>query len=258
MCQKRDTPVVTSSPRFRANLGLLVVGSGGLGYVFAASAVARGSGATTTYAGRSAVGVWCFVTAGLALIAAGLTVVRSRQHTGALSVLAGVLWFAPIWEGWEGGPALIRTVGMLTASFVFPVLIHLVLAANGPPMTRAARALIGMTYLGIGLCAVVVVLTRDPYLDPYCWANCTSNVFDVISQPDLARQVGRVQLGITAVSAVALTVMCALRLAKALGNGARQSWEALPGAILLGTATVAYSMLRWRHPLEDPSRTNDE
>jgi signal transduction histidine kinase len=249
--------VVTSSPRFRANPGLLVIGAVELAYVIAALAIARGSGATTTYAGRSAVAAWCFIAAGLALIAAGLIVFRSRPHPGALSVLAGVLWFAPIWEGWDGGPALIRTVGMLTASFVFPVLIHLVLAANGPPMTRPAAALIGMTYLGIGLCAVVVVLIRDPYLDPYCWANCTTNVFDVTSQPDLARQVGRVQLGITAVSAVALTVMCALRLAKAFSNGARQSWEALPGAILLGGATGAYCILRWRHPLEDPSRTND-
>src|SRR4029077_7382173 len=133
----------------------------GLAYVFAALVTARGSGATTTYAGRSAVVAWWFVAAGLALFAAGLIVFRSRPHIGALSVLAGVLWFAPIWDGWEGGPALLRTVGMLAASFVFPVLIHLVLAANGPPMTRAARALIGMTYLGIGLCAVVVVLIRD-------------------------------------------------------------------------------------------------
>jgi signal transduction histidine kinase len=255
--RERDNPAVTWSPRVRANLGLLVIGSAGLAYVFAALAIIRGSGATTTYAGRSPAAAWCFVTAGLALIAAGLFVLRSRPRTGALSVFAGVLWFAPVWEGWEGGPALIRTIGMLTASFVFPVLIHLVLAATGPPMTRAAEALIGLTYLGIGLCAVGIVLIRDPYLDPYCWANCTTNVFDVASQPELARQVGRVQLGITAVSAVALTVMCALRLAKVLSNGARQGWAVLPGAILLGATTAAYCILRWHHPLEDPSRTND-
>ncbi len=247
---------MTSSPRFWANLGLLIVGSLGLAYALAAAAIARGSGSATTYAGHSVAAEWCSVTAGLALMAAGLVTIRSQPHVGALSIVAGFVWFAPIWEGWEGGPALARTIGMLATAFVFPVLVHLVLAAAGRPMSRAVTALVAATYLLVGLCAVVVVLIRDPYLDPYCWANCTTNMFDVSPRPEVAQQVSRAQLGIMALSALAITILCAGRLAKAFGARARRYWEVLPGGVLFGAATVAYSVLRRQHPLEDPTRTS--
>lgn len=221
-------------------------------YVLAALAIARGPGIATTYAGRSVGGAWLFVTAGLALIAAGLLTVRNRLNTAVLSVLAGCLWFAPVWEGWEGGPAFVRTVGMLAAGFVFPVLVNLVLAAAGQPMSRAAVTLVGATYLLIGLSAVVVVLIRDPYLDPYCWANCTTNFLAVDSRPQLAQQIGWIQLGVAAVSALVLTVMCALRLAKGAGPAALRHWLVLTGGALLGGATVAYGILRRQSLLEDP------
>jgi signal transduction histidine kinase len=142
---------------------------------------------------------------------------------------------------------------MLAASFVFPVLVHLVFAAAGQPMSRAATALVGSTYILIGLPAVIVVLIRDPYLDPYCWANCTTNVFDASSRPELARQVGQVQLWITAASAVAFAITCIVGLSKAFGAGPRRYWEVLPGGALLGAATVAHTVLLRRRPLEDPS-----
>ena len=201
---------MTWSPRWRATPGALVIGSLGLTYAFAAWSIGRDSGIGTTYPGHSTVAAWSFVTAGLALIAAGLVTVRRRSHVGVLAVLAGFLWFAPIWEGWQGGPAIVRTIGMLAASFVFPAIAHLVLAATGTPMSRAAVWLVGATYVLVGLCAAVVVLVRDPYLDPYCWANCTTNVFDVTSQPELARQISSLQLGITAASALVLIMMCGL------------------------------------------------
>jgi signal transduction histidine kinase len=244
---------VTLSPRFRANLGLLVVGSLGLTYGFTALAIARRSGTATTYAGSSVIAAWCFVSAGLALVAAGLVRFRGRPRVGALSIFAGLIWFAPIWEGWEGGPALVRTIGMLAASFVFPVLVHLVVAAAGQPMSRAATALAGSTYILIGLPAVIVVLIRDPYLDPYCWANCTTNVFDASSRPELARQVGQVQLWNTAAGAVALAITCIVGLSKAFGTGPRRYWEVLPSGALLAAATVAHTVLMRRRPLEDPS-----
>ncbi len=230
-----------------------MIGSLGLTYAFAAWSIGRDSGIGTTYPGHSIVAAWSFVTAGLALIAAGLVTVRRRSHVGVLAVLAGFLWFAPIWEGWQGGPAIVRTIGMLAASFVFPAIAHLVLAATGTPMSRAAVWLVGATYVLVGLCAAVVVLVRDPYLDPYCWANCTTNVFDVTSQPELARQISRLQLGITAASALVLIMMCAARLVRSSTTGVRRNWKALPGGVLFGVATVSYYVLRRQHPLEDPS-----
>jgi signal transduction histidine kinase len=244
---------VTRLPRLRAILGLLVVGSLGLTYGLTALVIARRFGTATTYAGSSVFAAWCFVSAGLALVAAGLVRFRGRPRVGALSIFAGLIWFAPIWEGWEGGPALVRTIGMLAASFVFPVLVHLVLAAAGQPMSRAATAFVGSTYTLIGLPAVIVVLIRDPYLDPYCWANCTTNVFDATSQPDLARQVGQLQSWITAAAAVTFAITCIGGLTKAFRAGPRRYWEVLPGGGLLGAATVAHTVLLRRRPLEDPS-----
>jgi signal transduction histidine kinase len=233
---------------------LVVAGAFALAYGFAAAAVARESGAVTTYAGRSIGAAWFFAAAGLGLIAAGSATLRRRTRLGVLSLVAGLLWFAPIWEGWEGGPALARSVGMLAAGLVFPVLVHLVLASTGRPMSRPTIVLVASTYLLIGSCAVIVALVRDPYLDPYCWANCTTNTFDVASRPELARQVVEVQWWITGAAAAVLIATCVAQMGKAFGSsGPRRYWGLLPGGALLGAATVAYGVLLRRQPLEDPS-----
>ena len=234
---------------------MLVAGALGVAYVVVAMAIARGSGTTTTYAGHSALAAWCFASAGIALVAAGVATGRTRSSLGALAIVAGVVWFAPVWEGWEGGPALARTVGMLAASFVFPVLVHLVLAAAERPLSRAAVVVIGLTYLLIGGCAVTVMLIRDPYYDPYCWANCTTNRFVVSSRPELARQVGDVQWWFTAIGGAGFAVVCVARLVKAFTAGPRRYWEVLPGGVVLGFATVAHVVLLRRHRLEDPDLT---
>ena len=44
-------------------------------------------------------------------------------------MLAGAAWFAPDWIGWEGGPSVVRSIGMVVAPFVAPLLFHIALAA---------------------------------------------------------------------------------------------------------------------------------
>ena len=113
--------------------------------------IAHGSGAFTTYAGRSKVAATLFVVAGLGLIAAGLITGRRRRLVGGLAVVAGLVWFAPAWEGWEGGPALPRAAAMLAAALVFPVLVHLVLVAVMPTLSRpTAMVVIVATYALVG------------------------------------------------------------------------------------------------------------
>jgi signal transduction histidine kinase len=247
-----ENPEVTSSRRSGAIHGVLVVaGIVSLVYAVTAALVARGSGTATTYAGHSVALATLFVTAGLALFASGLLVADGRPQLGILSVVAGVLWFAPVWEGWGDGPALVRTLGMLAASFVFPVLVHVVVAASRS-LSGAGALLVVATYVLVGVCAVAVVLVRDPYLDPYCWANCTDNVFDIRSEPELGRRIMRWQSWITTGCAAALTVMCVARLVSALTAGPRRHWEVLPGGALLGVATIAFGIV-WRlQPLEAP------
>jgi signal transduction histidine kinase len=231
---------------------LVVLGGVGLAYGLGAIAIARGSGPTTSYAAHSAAIAWSFAVAGLGLLAAGLVTTQRRLLVGVLSIVAAVLWFAPVWEGWSDGPAVVRTLGMAAAGFVFPVLVHLVVAAAGRPMPAAATVLVVATYGLIGACAVIVVLVRDPYLDPYCWANCTTNVFEISSQPEVARRVARVQSWVTTFAAVAFTAWCLVTLWRAVRAGPRRYWEVLPGGAVLGVVTVAYTVLWRRQPLEDP------
>ena len=74
--------------------------------------IAHGSGAFTTHAGRSEVAATLFVAAGLGLIAAGLLLGARRRVVATLSVVAGFIWLAPAWEGWEGGSAVLRAGAM--------------------------------------------------------------------------------------------------------------------------------------------------
>src|SRR5439155_1622476 len=79
--------------------------------------VAKHHGQFTTYAGSSGWAEGLELAAGWALLAAGLAIWRLRPGiiAGPLTVAAGFAWFAPDWVGWEGGPALLRTAGMLAA-----------------------------------------------------------------------------------------------------------------------------------------------
>ena len=198
MLAECDNPEVTSSRRSGAIQGVLVVAAiVSLAYALTATSVARGSGTTTTYAGHSVALAALFATAGLALFAAGLLVAGGRPNLGILAVVAGLLWFAPVWEGWADGPALVRTLGMLAASFVFPVLVHVVVRGE-PFAVRGRGAARGCDLRPRrGRVPWRSLLVRDPYLDPYCWANCTANVFDIRSEPELARRMMRWQSWIT-------------------------------------------------------------
>jgi hypothetical protein len=70
-----------------------------------ALAVARGPGEITTYAGQSELAAALAVIAGLALVVAGVVTSLSQRggRIGDLAVLAGYLWFAPLWAGWRAG-----------------------------------------------------------------------------------------------------------------------------------------------------------
>src|SRR5262245_26689995 len=95
---------------------------------------------------------------------------RPGSRIGDLAVLAGFLWFAPAWVGWEFGPTWVRSVGLIAAAFIFPVIAHLILAFPGErvrPLT--ARAVVAVGYIGAALSASGTALFWDPFFDPDCW-----------------------------------------------------------------------------------------
>jgi hypothetical protein len=97
----RHNHAVTPTLLQRANLARLAAGPVALAVGLGALAVARGPGRFTTYAGRSGLAATLTVTAGLALVLAGLVTSLNRPagRIGDLAVLAGLVWFAPVWAG---------------------------------------------------------------------------------------------------------------------------------------------------------------
>jgi signal transduction histidine kinase len=210
----------------------------------------------TTYAGRSGPAAGLMVAAGLALVLAGLLASLTSQAgpAGDLAVLAGIVWFAPVWVGWEVGPPLVRSIGMLAAGFVFPLLFYLVLTFPGGRLpATGTRALAWAVYLEAALAALGLALFRDPYLDPTCWANCTDNVFLFRSLPALARAVTATDRWFTTVVATTLLAVCAWRLLARRGRARVMLVPIALPAIVFAAATGAHAIALSQMPLEDPA-----
>jgi signal transduction histidine kinase len=247
---------VTAVLTLRVNLARLAAGPVALAVGLGALAVAQGPGRFTTYAGRSGLAASLTVTAGLALVLAGLVTSFSRPagRIGDLAVLAGLTWFAPVWVGWDKGPPLVRSLGMLTAGLAFPLLFHLVLAfPGGQPRGAITRALILTVYLEAALAALGLALFRKPFFDPNCWANCTDNDFLVRSLPRLVRGIEVADRWFTVAAATALVAVCAWRLLRDSGPARRTLLPVALPALLLAAAVIAHAVALQRTPLEDPS-----
>ena len=238
-----------------ARLARLAAAPIGLAVAVGALLIAQGPGMFTTYAGRSGPAAGLMVAAGLALVLAGQLASLTSQAgpAGDLAVLAGIVWFAPVWVGWEVGPPLVRSIGMLAAGFVFPLLFYLVLAFPGGRLpATGTRALAWAVYLEAALAALGLALFRDPYLDPTCWANCTDNVFLLRSLPSLARAVTATDRWFTAVVATTLLAVCAWRLLARRGRARVMLVPIALPAIVFAAATGAHAIALSRMPLEDP------
>jgi signal transduction histidine kinase len=252
-CHNHGVPRVSAS---WARLARLAAAPIGLAVAVGALLIAQGPGMFTTYAGRSGPAAGLMVAAGLALVLAGLLASLTSQAgpAGDLAVLAGIVWFAPVWVGWEVGPPLVRSIGMLAAGFVFPLLFYLVLAFPGGRLpATGTRALAWAVYLEAALAALGLALFRDPYLDPTCWANCTDNVFLLRSLPALARAVTATDRWFTAVVATMLLAVCAWRLLARRGRARVMLVPIALPAIVFAAATGAHAIALSQMPLEDPA-----
>jgi signal transduction histidine kinase len=216
-----------------------------------------GSGAATSYAAVSPLTRGVFLIAGLGLILAA-AVVAADATTGALGPLAaaaGACWLAPAWIGWDNGPPVIRSVAMIAAYFLVPVLLHLAMAAPsgriaGP--VRLVAVLVG--YAATTVAAIGLAITRDPFLDPHCWDNCTDNVFVAVPDPAAARwlEIGWhaavVIGGIGAAIVAGGTLAAATPVARSLG------WPLLASAGLANLAEATGAAALLVDPAENPTR----
>jgi signal transduction histidine kinase len=240
----------------RATLARLAAGPVALALALGALAVAQGPGRFTTYAGRSGLAATLTVVAGLMLVVAGLVTAFGRQagRICDLAVVAGLVWFAPVWVGWDRGPSLVRSLGMLAAGFIFPLLLHLVLAyPSGRLHGAVARTLAVAAYLEAAVVAFGRARFRDPFYDPNCWANCTDNQFLLRSLPGLARAIEAADRWFTVAAAAALVTLCTWRLLRDSGPARRALLPVALPAILLAATVVAHAIALQQRPLEDPS-----
>jgi signal transduction histidine kinase len=239
----------------RGSLARLAAGPVVLACGLGAITIAQGPGRFTTYAGRSGLAATLTAAAGLALVLAGLVTAFNRPagRTGDLAVLAGLVWFGPVWVGWDKGPPLVRSLGMLAAAFLFPLLLHLLLAyPSGRLHGTAARALVTAAYVEAMLAALGLALFWDPFFDPNCWANCTDNLF-LHSLPRLARAIEVTDRWFTVAAAAALVTVYAWRLLRNSGPARRALLPVTLPALLLAATVIAHAIALQRRPLEDPS-----
>src|SRR5262249_26059845 len=159
---------------------------------------------------------------------------RTRR-VGTLAVLAGVAWFGPDWEGWDGGPGVVRSLGALTWPLGLAFVFHL--GVTFPSGRIRSRLQGGAGAAGDGVAALVVVgraLFRDPLLDLYCWRNCLDNTFLVHADPGFARRVDDVWLWSAIAIGLLLTVVLARRLGRLTPTGRRTLGPVLVPAALIG------------------------
>ena len=212
----------------------------------------------TTYSGGSGLARAADVVAGLSLLAAGLATVIARPHgsIGIVAMLAGAAWFAPDWVGWEGGAPLVRSIGMVVAPFVAPLLFHVALAApNGRLAPPAARAVVVVLYGVAAVASLGLALFRDPFLDRYCWSNCTENVFLVRPEQEVARLLREVLLLAVLAGATVVVALAARRFVRASGAARRVVLPVAISGALLGAAQAAYAGALLRDPAESADKT---
>jgi signal transduction histidine kinase len=218
-------------------------------------AVPRSAEPLTTYAGVSTAAYAADLAAGLGLLAAGLLawVEPRTRRLGLLALLAGIAWFGPDWEGWDGGTAFVRSLGPIVTPFFLALLFHLVLALPvGRLRSWPTRGLVIAAYGVAAFVSFGRALFRDPFLDPYCWRNCLYNSFLVHTDPGLARTLDDVWVRSSIVIGLLLVVMGALRLLRASGPARRVLLPTLVPGLLAGAGASAYAVALLRTPLEDP------
>jgi signal transduction histidine kinase len=225
--------------------------------VAAIVAVPRQGSPSTTYAGASGAAEAIDLTAGLSLLFAGMLAwadARSRR-VGTLAVLAGVTWFGPDWEGWDGGPAVVRSLGALTWPLGLALVFHLGVTF---PSGRIRSRLQGCAISAVYTIAVLVIggraLFRDPLLDLYCWRNCLDNSFLVHADPGFARAVDDVWLRSAIAVSLLLTVISVRRLGRLSPAGWRTLGPVLVPVALIGAVEAAYAAALIHSPFESPSR----
>jgi signal transduction histidine kinase len=174
-------------------------------YALTAIGVSIRHGDITTYAGRSAGAATVDLAAGLMLIGAGLVTWRLRpaRPWGALAAIAGLVWFAPDWVGWQLGSGTVRTLAVAVQAVGVAAVAHLALTAAG---ARWARPLVAAMWTLAAVVGLGRVLVYDPLADPACFSYCAANPLLVAGHRGAARALDWVAAGQALIGTAAVLV----------------------------------------------------
>lgn len=243
-------------PRLTRQAAPLLLASLALAYavvaIVAINELSRAEQATT-YAAVSRFAHAADLGAGLALLAAGIVacVNEGERRLGPLAILLGGLWFAPDWEGWVGHP-VVRSVGSVASAFLLVVVLHLVLSApRGRLQSRLAVIALAAGYGVTTLLAVGRAVLWDPFLDRYCWSNCSDNVFLIHTNDRIAYDLHELLLGCTVAIGVLVLAVSGRRLLEASSVARRTLMPILVPAAFAGAAGAGYAAALLQSPFED-------
>jgi len=216
-------------------------------YGLIAVGVAARHGMFTTQAGRSTGAALVELSAGWALIAAGLLawLWRPGVAAAALALAAGFAWFAPDWIGWQTGPGGVRALALAAQGLTFAAIVQLALGApTGRAPSAPARRLIATTWSVTIVIAVGRVLFYNPFADPNCVSWCTPNPLLLHGSQTLARGLDWAELGLVALVAAAVAGLGSRRLVRAT-TAARhiQAPVVLPATLFIGAWTLRVAVV---------------
>ncbi len=208
----------------------------------------------TTYSGASAAGAAADLFAGIGLMGAGnaLLVSGLRPAAGWAAIGAAIAWLSADWAGWQGGPALPRTLAMGIGLYYLPLSIHLLALNQRQPVWLASRQVVIGAYLVATLLALALLLLRDPRIDLYCWSNCTDDVLLIANQPII---VGILRVAIPSFELVAGTGTVLVSLSWMMGGTVVQrklaAFIAIP-ALMVGVGAALHGLALLVDPHEGP------
>jgi hypothetical protein len=201
-----------------------------------------------THASTSTVALSADLAAGVGLLLAGLIWTRARRRSpvGPLAICASIAWFAPDWIGWDGGPALARSVAVLAAPLFGAIVLHLVVVSVGG-LRRWSTLLIVVVaaYATVTLVSVARALVRNPLLDLDCLEpprNCDTNVFLLVPNQRLANMLEPAMLGVLGTVGVLMAVIACWRLVTATAPARRAHLPLLAACVAVGSAEAIASV----------------
>lgn len=190
--------------------------------------------------------------AGCTLI--GVALLTARRAVGVLLLLAlATAWFGQDLAALGDDHALLRAIAFASAPFAAAIALHLALCFPAG-LSRAGRTAVAAAYAIATACSIGTLVTRDPFLDVYCWRQCSNNPLLVHANPDVAHAFVTAGLVSSIAGGSVAAAVAARRLVAMTRAGRMLLAPALAGVALVAAGEAARGGALLAVPLEDPGR----